>query len=245
MNKVKLGFFSFVEVTSPDAHRSYNEWHQLDHMPEQYPIPGIAWGQRWVATPACAAARAAAIAPVAAAHYVALYLMTDPVAATLEQFDEVGFRLGALGRFHRQRQSHLFGGWHLLETTVAPRVLISAEAVPYRPCRGVYTIVEAPNPDEDLDPWIEQMHTDNVPAMLEVPGVVGAWTFATSAVWRAPHWNTGRTRITVCWLDEDPCSVAADLAPVVARRWVEAPVAPLLAGPWETITPWEWSWFDQ
>jgi hypothetical protein len=26
MNKVKVGFFSFVEVTDPSAHHSYNEW---------------------------------------------------------------------------------------------------------------------------------------------------------------------------------------------------------------------------
>ena len=36
-NKVKLGFFSFTEVTDPGQHRAYNEWHQLDHMPEQHP----------------------------------------------------------------------------------------------------------------------------------------------------------------------------------------------------------------
>ena len=52
MNKVKVGFFSFTEITDPREHRAYNEWHQLDHMPEQLPIRGIAWGQRWVATPA-------------------------------------------------------------------------------------------------------------------------------------------------------------------------------------------------
>ena len=58
MNKVKAGFFSFTEVTDPKEHRAYNEWHQLDHLPEQFPLRGIAFGQRWVSTPACAAARA-------------------------------------------------------------------------------------------------------------------------------------------------------------------------------------------
>ena len=57
-NKIRVGFFSFTEITDPAEHRSYNEWHQLDHMPEQYPLPGIAYGQRWVSTPACRAARA-------------------------------------------------------------------------------------------------------------------------------------------------------------------------------------------
>ena len=241
MSTVKAGFFSFVEVTSPDAHRSYNEWHQLDHMPEQFPIPGIAWGQRWVATPACAAARLIGDGDVAAAHYVALYLIADPVPETLVEFDEVGHRLGEQGRFHRQRRSHLFGAWHLLETAVAPRVLISADAVPYRPCRGIYTIVEE---DPGDDAWVQRTHTSSVPALLAVPGVVGVWSFATSPLWHNPQWKTGRSRITVCWLDADPCTVAEAMAPVVRGRWDGAAVRPLLAGPWETITPWEWSWFD-
>ncbi len=40
MANVRIGFFSFTEVTDPAEHRSYNEWHQLDHMPEQFPIAG-------------------------------------------------------------------------------------------------------------------------------------------------------------------------------------------------------------
>ena len=58
MNKVRIGFFSFTEITDPTKHRAYNEWHQLDHMPEQFPIRGVAYGQRWVSTPACRDARA-------------------------------------------------------------------------------------------------------------------------------------------------------------------------------------------
>ena len=37
----RRGFFSFTEVTDPAAHREYNEWHQLDHLPEQMPLGGI------------------------------------------------------------------------------------------------------------------------------------------------------------------------------------------------------------
>jgi hypothetical protein len=241
VNKVKLGFFSFVEVTSPDAHRSYNEWHQLDHMPEQFPLPGIAWGQRWVATPACQEARLAADPSLAPVHYMALYLMTEPVAETIRDFEDLGSRLAEQGRFHQQRRSHLFGGWHVTEAYAAPRVLISAEAVPFRPHRGVYVIVEEPT--GELDGWLQDLHRSWAPAVLEVPGVAGLWSFATTARHRNPAWQTGRTRITVLWLDEPPLSVALDAA--VAERWAGgAPVRPLLAGPLETITPWEWTWFD-
>ena len=56
MNKVEVGFFSFTEITDPSEHRAYNEWHQLDHMPEQLPLRGVAYGARWVSTPACTGA---------------------------------------------------------------------------------------------------------------------------------------------------------------------------------------------
>jgi hypothetical protein len=242
MNKIKVGFFSFVEVTDPGAHHSYNEWHQLDHLPEQYPIPGIAFGQRWVATPACQAARAAVTDELRPVHYMALYLMTEPVQPTLDEFLELGHRLGELGRFHLQRRSHLFGAWHLLEAHACPRVLISAEAVPYRPCRGVYAIVEEPT--GPLDEWVQRNHRQ-VSALDDVPGVVGAWSFASSPLYRDDRWNTGSTRVTVMWLDDDPVTVAGALAPWLEDRWDGAPVRPLLAGPMETITPWEWTWFDR
>ena len=45
--KAAFGFFSFTEVTDPAEHRAYNEWHQLDHLPEQFPLPGVVYGQRW------------------------------------------------------------------------------------------------------------------------------------------------------------------------------------------------------
>jgi len=76
--KVEAGFVSLTEVTDPTEHRSYNEWHQLDHLPEQLTLPGIAWGQRWVSTPACCTARAVSTAPFDDVHYLTLYLLAAP-----------------------------------------------------------------------------------------------------------------------------------------------------------------------
>jgi hypothetical protein len=109
MNKVKVGFFSFTEITDPSEHHSYNEWHQLDHMPEQYPLAGMAFGQRWVSTPACRAARAVDGALLAPVHYVTLYLMTEPIEATLEAFHALGGELRAVGRFHQHRRALVSG----------------------------------------------------------------------------------------------------------------------------------------
>lgn len=214
-NKVKVGFFSFTEITDPREHRSYNEWHQLDHMPEQFPLDGIAFGQRWVSTPACRAARAASGELLAPIHYVTLYLITEPVERTLDEFMQLGRDLYAVGRFHHHRRAHLSGPFPVERTAVAPRVLVSAAAVPYRPNTGVYVAVgPAAAAPADLGEVCAQ------------PGVAGAWAF-----------TDGERRITMAWLDGEPLAVAPRLAPLA--RGAE------LAGPFETITPWEWDWFEE
>ena len=67
MKPVKVGFFSLTggAVSGDDA--AYLAWHALDHLPEQYSIPGLRLGTRWRADAACVALRLAAsdrLAPV-------------------------------------------------------------------------------------------------------------------------------------------------------------------------------------
>src|SRR5262249_34488518 len=115
VNKIRVGFFSFTEITDPGEHRSYNKWHQLDHMPEQCAVEGIAFGQRWVSTPACRAARAVSESPLDAIHYMTLYLMTEPVDRTLREFMELGRDLHAANRFHLARAARLSGRFSYLD----------------------------------------------------------------------------------------------------------------------------------
>jgi hypothetical protein len=226
--KPSYGFFSFTEVTDPAAHHAYNEWHQLDHLPEQYPLPGIVHGQRWVSTPACRAARAVSEPPLDPIHYVTCYLMAEPIGPTLDDFFVLGKELHRLDRFFRARRAHLTGPFRVETMGASPRVLVSAAAVPFRPNRGVYVIVEEPGNDDAAD------------TLLTIPGVAGVWTFATEDALASPRWTDGARRITVAWLDDEPLAVAAAIAPLVATR---AGVA--FAGPFETITPWRWDWFDR
>jgi hypothetical protein len=244
--KVKVGFFSFTEVTDPAAHRSYNEWHMLDHMPEQFPLDGIVYGQRWVSTPACTAARAVDEQPFDTAHYMTLYLMSEPIERTLREFYDLGGELAAKGRFHQQRRAQMSGPFRVLSTAAAPRVLVSADAVPYRPCRGVYVIVEQTRDRAALDAYLRWQHAEHEPHFLAVPGVAGVWTFAASSRDRNERWSPGDRRVTVCWLDDDPLTVADGLEPIVkARREYDATSHVELAGPLETIVPWQWDWFDR
>jgi len=214
VNKVRVGFFSFTEITDPNEHHSYNEWHQLDHMPEQFPLDGVAFGQRWVSTPACRAARAVSGPLLDPIHYVTLYLMTDPVDRTLREFMQLGRDLHEAGRFHLHRRALLSGPFAFTKAAAASRVLISAEAVPYRPNRGVRVVVQDAEGDAPV-----------LDAECAVPGVAGAWMFADE-----------RYRITVSWLDDEPLDVVTRVPP--------PPPQTLFDGGFEAVTPWQWDWFD-
>jgi hypothetical protein len=228
MNKIKVGFFSFTEITDPGEHHSYNEWHMLDHMPEQYPLDGIAYGQRWVSTPACRAARLVSETPLDPIHYMTLYLMTEPVERTLREFMQLGRDLHKVGRFHLHRRAQLSGPFPFRASAVAPRVLISAEAVPYRPNLGIY--VEVEEIPEGGHPAADTAH---LAALVAVPGVAGTWSFSDEM-----------RRMTVSWLDAPPLEVCARLDPIVGRRRNASNTRTLFAGPLEAITPWKWDWFE-
>jgi hypothetical protein len=228
--KIRVGFFSFTEITDPGEHHAYNEWHQLDHMPEQYPLDGIAFGQRWVSTPACRAGRAVSEEPLDSIHYMTLYLMTEPVERTLREFMQLGRDLHAVGRFHLHRRARLSGPFPFRAGAASARVLISAAAVPYRPNRGVYVEVDALEPGATVAPGATDGY---LAALCAEPGVAGAWSFADDA-----H------RVTVAWLDAAPLEVVDRLDVLSAGRRGESPDRALFAGPLETIAPWEWTWFD-
>jgi hypothetical protein len=233
VNKIRLGFFSFTEITDPGEHRSYNEWHQLDHMPEQYPLDGVAYGQRWVSTPACRAARAVSEPPLDSIHYMTLYLMTEPVERTLREFMQLGRDLHAVGRFHLHRRAQLSGPLPLRDAAVAPSVLISAEAVPYRPNLGVYVEVEELPDGDDAATSEAVIGGVHLPALCALPGVAGAWSFAD-----------GHRRVTVTWLEAPPLAMNDLITPIVANRRESSQGRTIFAGPLETITPWQWAWFD-
>jgi hypothetical protein len=235
MAEVRIGFFSFTEITDPAEHKSYNEWHQLDHMPEQYPLAGVIFGQRWVSTPACRGARAYDDADLAPIHYMTLYLMGEPVDTTLEEFRALGRRLHAEGRFHEHRRARLAGPFAVTAMSAAPRVLVSPRAVPFRPNRGVYVVVRDRSGPGD-SPVAE--------ALLDAEGVAGTWTFSTQGRFDAHGWRPGDKTITVAYLDADPVAVAPRLGEVVRGAVDERRGTTRFAGPLETITPWVWDWFD-
>jgi hypothetical protein len=208
-----LGFFSFTEVTDPSAHEAYNAWHQLDHMPEQFTIEGITFGQRWVRSPRCKEAEAASGPLLDPFHYMTLYLMRDE--SSIPEFFALARRLAAVDRFFTERRAVLSGPLAVTGRWVAPRVAISAGAVPWRPSNGVYTVV---------GPGVDGA------ALVECPGVAGAWQFTDSESDRV---------VTVAFVDGDLWQASGALASVTTVPGI----SPEWAGPLERVDAFRWDWF--
>jgi len=118
MNNIKVGFFSLSRRAADGDDRGYLEWHQLDHMPEQYQLPGLLLGQRWASTPACEKARAVSVDEWAETAHVVCYLMGNPVEETLEEFYTLGRLLAEKGRMARSLPSQYLAGLRLLEAAI-------------------------------------------------------------------------------------------------------------------------------
>jgi hypothetical protein len=219
-----IGFFSFTEVTDPGAHGDYNEWHQFDHLPEQFSIDGIVFGQRWVYTPACRAAGLEPSPHLAPCHYMTLYLMRD--VEVLPEFLGLAERLRRQDRFFAARASHLSGPFAVEARWVAPGLALSAAALPHRPARGIYVVV-GPRVDGER--------------MVAEPGVAGAWSF--SALTDGPQ----ARHITVAFIERDLLSTAAGLGKWLCdpAAGLVGPAAPEWAGPLEVIDANHYDWFDR
>jgi len=227
MSKIQLGFFSFTGDHRSQRHHSYNEWHQLDHMPEQFPLDGIAFRATLGLDARVPGARAVSEPPLDAIHYMTLYLMTEPVERTLAE----SCSSGAICT--RSGGSTNTAGAALGPVSVATRRgraagpdLRGGSAVP--PNRGVYVEVEEVS---DVD-GESSAHAAHLGALCALAG------------WRGVVVRDDQRRVTVSWLDAPPLGGqrAAGRARGAAPRRIDEPHC--FAGPFETITPWQWDWFD-
>ena len=239
MIRVSAGIFSLTAAAPPDDEGGYLRWHLLDHMPEQYQLPGIVHGLRWIADGDYADHRLAAHGPLGEVGNAVHYLVSDPVEETFDDFVALGRTLRDNGRFPVSRPSLQVAGLRLLQWQSAPHALISAEVVPFRPHRGILLIVEEPKGGRSND-WLQWLHAEHYPALLAAPGTAGAWTFGSTTAWQIPRgWRTDHQYITVVYLDDDPLTVTDALAPLVEERWRSAAVRPVFAGPLRTMISWD------
>ena len=258
MFKATRAFFSFTEVADPRRHRDYNVWHMLDHRPENFALPGIVYGERWVSTPACIKGRAVSDPTIHNFQYMNMYWMAEPMDRTFRDFIDLGERTRQMGRRPEMPYTRrLFTGIFMaVKGYVNPRVLVSPEALPFRPTRGIFlTMSDLLAPDSkdahDMLEWYDQVH---IPDLLQCKGVAGAWTFTSDPSYSSPASptpNPAGRRIHLYYLDEDPLACLADIA-AHAPRWRAAGHArdnsktkkDLFVGPLQTIIPWQWDWFE-
>jgi hypothetical protein len=251
-----IGYFSFTEVTA-DAqpagsgsggappHQAYNAWHQLDHLPQQFTLEGVRFGQRWVRSPECRAAEITGLVggaggageageadPAATptptptptaldrCQYMTLYLLQDE--AALHRFTTLAQQLRQDGRFFSARTPHLSGPFDLEGQWVATRLKISADVVPFRPAEGIYVVVGPP--------------VDGAAMVASHEGVAGVWTFLSK----------GRS-IAVAFIDGDLLHAAAELGRGVIQGGLtghnRTPIE--WAGPLRRIDANQWGWFDR
>lgn len=205
---------------------AYLEWHSLDHRPEQHRLAGFRAGLRVVSTPACRRARAASADRYDAVDHVVLYLFAGRDG--LDPFGGLGGALRDAGRMPLRLPLVELGVYAVAERRAAPRVLVGADVVPWRPATGVYLLIEE--------------GTASPEPLLSVPGVAGAWSFAGAAAPASLGLASGTVgrQLTCCFLDGDPVAVAEALGPRLRLRWAGAGVVPLLAAPFHTVVPFDW-----
>jgi hypothetical protein len=243
--RAKGAFFSFTEPVPPDKAADYFRWHALDHMVEQFQLSGIVHAQRWIADGALRDNQITADGRWTNLGSTMNYLVGDPAQQTIEDFMELGPRLREVGRLPYLPPSLGLRMLALLRWYSSPAALVSPEVVPWRPHRGVMLIVEEPTDPtaavtQQLDAWLQWLHTDHVGPLLEVPGAAGAWMYGSTQTWKLPN---GVVRdpvyITVVYLDQDPVRMTNTLAPLIEQRWASGAVRPLFAGPLRTMTKWD------
>jgi hypothetical protein len=262
-------FFSFTAVVDASSHRAYNEWHQLDHRPENLALPGVAWGERWVRTPTCAAA--STVDPrLSPTHYVNVYFFRPPVAASVAEWHALAERSFQWGR--RQDVTlctrPLMGFFDVVKGYVRPDAMISVEALPFRPTRGV--VVRVIEHAEPHAPTVERLHHADdqrlVPGMLATDGVAGVYVFSsvsttidesfvaaagarTFRAGDAPTAAPGSVRIQLVYCDDDAQVVlgrlrALDDRLAMTEQRAAAGATVIFESALQVIEPWAWDWFD-
>ena len=252
-------FFSFAEVMDPTGHRAYNEWHQLDHRPENLALDGVLHGERWVRTPGCAATSHAA-PQLAGTHYVNLYWFREPWAVSFAQWQALAERSYQWGRRPEIAYTSrpLMGLFRTVSGHAAPRVLVSPGALPFRPARAIHLSLfrfERAH-SAATQAYLADAESRRLSALLELPGVAGVWSFSSLSTTLDPSWQVVPGSATF-----DPSGTDAGLlrAELIFFDGPSEAVEPELASvsPAETdagqeifrsrllpIRAWDWDWFD-
>jgi hypothetical protein len=246
----ELAFFSFTGIADESQHRSYNEWHQLDHRPENLALPGVAWGERWASRGEYSAA-AQATEHFDNLSYVNMYWFRPPVEQAVAEWTALGeasFQWGR-GPLIPGVERQLLAFFHPVKGYAAASALVSPEVLPYRPSRGLHLTLSQISDAHSLEAHADHLREDRevIPDLLELDGVAGAWTFSFAFPQHhdsldfetTPSYPPGSMRIRLLYLDEDPLAVTTRIAAVDERIGRPPSRETLFRGPLKTIVPWQ------
>jgi len=220
--------------TGQDA--DYIRWHQFDHVPEQFRIPGVRNGQRWVSTPTCRAARRAQSAPFDRVDHAVQYLFSEPAVETLQTFMDLGAALGAAGRQPSVGVPRVqSGAYVVVDKRVNPRGTLGAYALPWWPASGVYLTIEATPPDKAA--W--SAHSQALGELVALDGVAGAWRYTGVRRQLAARSDPEET-VTVFYLYGDPVATAGPLGDLLEQQWRVSGRPASFAGPLQIVDPRQW-----
>lgn len=248
----QLTFVSLARLGDAGAHQAYNEWHQLDHRPENLALDGVAWGERWVRSPRAAALTTETAGPLSDFHYLNMYWFTGPLDRTLGDWEWLAERSAQWGRRDDLElcARPLMDYFVPVSVDVAPRLRLSAAALPVRPNRGVHVeVVRWPDgrmPEAlAAHRWFDRVR---IGQLLAVDGVAGVCVLASQNTFLT-HQDLGTaadpssTRIHLTYLDGELAETAAALAQPTDAPTTEGEL--LHAGILESIVPWQWDWFNE
>ena len=247
----ELAFFSFIQLTDPSFHRAYNEWHQLDHLPENLALEGVATGQRWRHLDEYRSLTTGE-AEFTDANYVAMYWFRPPVEQSVEAWDALGeasFQWGR-GPLIPAVKRPLLGFFKPVKGYAAPRALVNPDVLPFRANQGVYLTLSSTDEPHGMDTHTAYTREDRelIPALLDVDGVAGAWTFSFSHVQQhktlpfagPAERKQGSLRVRFVYLEDDPAVVTPKLQEIERELDILAPTQQVLfAGAIKTIIPWQ------
>jgi hypothetical protein len=221
---IRTLFVSMARRHPEGIDAEYLQWHTLDHRPEQHRLTAVRASLRVVSTPACRAARASTDERFDDIDHVMTYFFTDE--AGLESFNELSSALGDGGRKLALLPPVQRGVYSVHDKVAAPRVKIGADVLPWWPARGVYLLLEG--------------GTTAPPNLSHVEGVAGMWSATSQSVHSSLASAPAGQTISYFFLDDDPVDVAERLRPMLAERWSDTSIEPLLAAPFHPVVPHEW-----
>jgi len=167
----------------PQHTEAFNQWYDLDHLPEHVSKPDVVMARRYVATRQVRDAPGRVTSEVMPAHapYATVYFFGGPMDFTGEEA-AAGWRdkdrtIIKDGRFFRPGGLVYGGWWRLADARARPSIPVSSAAVPYLPHTGMIVFVGRAASVGGVDAALQWWERVQQPALHDVPGVLATLRF--------------------------------------------------------------------